>query len=542
MLSPTDDYTSLYASFEWQVPEHYNIGIDTCDKWADGSGRLALIHETENGDVQRFSFDDLKVLSAQLGNAWRAQGVEPGERVAIFLAQSPETALAHLAAYKLGAIAVPLFALFGEEALAYRLADSAASVLVTDSEGYAKIRPILDQLPALKHVYCTDRPASGMDADVQSFWEALESQGDGFVPVDTRADDPAVIIYTSGTTGKPKGAVLPHRVLLGHLPCVEMSHDFFPQPGDLMWTPADWAWIGGLLDVLLPSWHHGIAVLARRFAKFDGAAAFDLMSRHHVRNTFLPPTALKMMRAADPLSTWASRLDLRSVASGGEALGDELVGWGLRTLGAVINEFYGQTECNLVLSSCAKMFERRTGFVGKVVPGHTLAIVDAAGQPVPVNTQGQIAVRRPDPVMFLGYWNNPAATQAKFIGDYLLTGDLGMMDEDGYVRFLGRDDDVITSAGYRIGPGPIEDCMLSHPAVRVAAVIGVPDPERTEVVKAFVVLNEGHVASEALVAELKQHVRVRLAAHEYPRLIEFIDILPMTPTGKIIRRQLREKF
>jgi acetyl-CoA synthetase len=539
MLSPTDDYTSLYASFDWQVPAFYNIGIDTCDKWADGSGRLALIHETENGDVQRFSFDDLKVLSDQLGNAWRAQGVGPGERVAIFLAQSPETALAHLAAYKLGAIAVPLFALFGEEALAYRLADSGASVLVTDNEGYAKIRPILDKLPALRHIYCTDRSASAAGSDVHAFWDALESQSHTFIPVDTRADDAAVIIYTSGTTGKPKGAVLPHRALLGHLPCVEMSHDFFPQPGDLMWTPADWAWIGGLLDVLLPSWHHGIAVLARRFAKFDGAAAFDLMSRHRVRNTFLPPTALKMMRAADPSSTWAAHLDLRSVASGGEALGDELVGWCLRTLGAVVNEFYGQTECNLVLSSCSKMFERRTGFVGKVVPGHTLAIVDEEGQPVPANTQGQIAVHRPDPVMFLGYWNNPVATQAKFIGDYLLTGDLGMMDEDGYVRFLGRDDDVITSAGYRIGPGPIEDCLLSHPAVRVAAVIGVPDRERTEVVKAFVVLNEGHSPSDELVTELKQHVRVRLAAHEYPRLIQFIDVLPMTPTGKIIRRQLR---
>jgi acetyl-CoA synthetase len=553
MLSPTDDYSSLYASFEWRVPQFYNIGIDTCDKWADGSARLALIHETENGDVQRFSFDDLKILSAKLGNAWRAQGVEPGERVAIFLAQSPETALAHLASYKLGAIAVPLFALFGEEALAYRLGDSAASVLVTDSEGYAKIQPILDRLPALKHVYCTDLaappiaqeavPGPGAMASprLHSFWNVLESQGDAFEPVDTRADDPAVIIYTSGTTGKPKGAVLPHRALLGHLPCVEMSHDFFPQPGDLMWTPADWAWIGGLLDVLLPAWHHGIAVLARRFAKFDGTAAFELMARHRVRNTFLPPTALKMMRAADPASAWATRLDLRSVASGGEALGDELVGWGQRTLGVVINEFYGQTECNLVLSSCSKMFDRRTGFVGKTVPGHELAIVDEAGQPVACNVQGQIAVKRPDPVMFLGYWNNPAATEAKFIGDFLLTGDLGMMDEEGYVRFLGRDDDVITSAGYRIGPGPIEDCLLSHPAVRVAAVIGVPDQERTEVVKAFVVLNEGHAPSAELIAELKQHVKVRLAAHEYPRLIEFIDGLPMTPTGKIIRRQLRAK-
>jgi acetyl-CoA synthetase len=231
---------------------------------------------------------------------------------------------------------------------------------------------------------------------------------------------------------------------------------------------------------------------------------------------------------------------LRSVASGGETLGDELVRWGLRTLGVTINEFYGQTECNVVLSSCSRLFDRRDGFVGKAAPGHVVAIVDPDGSCLSTNTQGQIAVRRPDPVMFLGYWNNPTATEAKFVGDWLLTGDLGVMDEDGYVRFLGRDDDVITSAGYRIGPGPIEDCLLSHAAVRLAAVIGIPDRERTEVVKAFVVLNEGYRPDAVLVTELQQHVRTRLAAHEYPRLIEFVEALPMTATGKIIRRQLRD--
>ena len=540
MLSMTDDYASLYASFEWRVPQRYNIGVDTCDKWADGSARLALIYETEDGIVRRFSFDELKTLSAKLCNAWRAHGLERGERVAIFLPQSPETALAHLCAYKLGAVAVPLFALFGEEALCYRLNDSGASVLVTNREGYAKIEPLRDRLPALRHIYLTDAAALPSSSNVHSFWDTLEVHSDVFTPVDTLADDPALIIYTSGTTGKPKGAVLPHRVLLGHLPCVELSHNFLPQPGDLAWTPADWAWIGGLLDLLLPSWHHGVPVLARRFVKFDGNAAFELIARHGVRNTFLPPTALKMMRAADPSSSWAGRLHLRSVASGGETLGDELVKWGVRTLGVTINEFYGQTECNVVLSSCSQLFDRRDGFVGKAAPGHVVAIVDLDGNRLATNTQGQIAVRRPDPVMFLGYWNNPSATEAKFVGDWLLTGDLGVMDEDGYVRFLGRDDDVITSAGYRIGPGPIEDCMLSHAAVRLAAVIGVPDRERTEVVKAFVVLNEGYRPDAVLVTELQQHVRTRLAAHEYPRLIEFVEALPMTATGKIIRRQLRD--
>jgi acetyl-CoA synthetase len=541
MLSQTNDYSALSASFKWAVPKFYNIGVDVCDKWADGASRPALIYENETGAVRRFSFDELRTLSAKLCNAWRSEGLDAGARVAIFLPQSPETALAHLSAYKLGAIAVPLFALFREDALLFRLSDSGASVLVTDREGYEKIEPIRAKLPGLRHVYLTDLNVNESPADpsVHSFWQTLDAHNDVFTPVDTRADDPAVIIYTSGTTGKPKGAVLPHRVLLGHLPCVEVAHEFFPQLDDLMWTPADWAWIGGLLDVLLPSWHHGVPVLARRFAKFDGIAALDLMDRHGVRNAFLPPTALKMMRAADPSSTWAPRLKLRSVASGGETLGDELIGWGQRTFGVTINEFYGQTECNLVLSSCTALFERRDGFIGKAVPGHVLAIVDRDGVVLPPNTQGQIAVQRPDPVMFLRYWNNSAATDAKYIGDWLITGDLGLMDEEGFIRFLGRDDDVITSAGYRIGPGPIEDCLLGHPAVRVAAVIGVPDRERTEVVKAFVVLNDAYAPSDALIVALQQHVRTRLAAHEYPRLIEFIDALPMTPTGKIIRRQLR---
>ncbi|MBU9681232.1 AMP-binding protein, partial [Burkholderia multivorans] len=327
--------------------------------------------------------------------------------------------------------------------------------------------------------------------------------------------------------------------LLGHLPGVEMSQQCFPRDARLFWTPADWAWIGGLLDVLLPSWHHGVPVLARRFEKFDGDAAFALMARHGVTHAFLPPTALKLMRTVErPRERYA--LSLKSVASGGESLGTELIEWGRDALGVTINEFYGQTECNMVLSSCAALFEARPGAIGKAVPGHTVAIVDAHGTPLPPGVDGHIAVRRPDPVMFIEYWRNPDATRDKFAGDYLLTGDTGAIDEDGFVRFVGRDDDVITSAGYRIGPGPIEDCLLTHPAVRMAAVVGVPDPTRTEIVKAFVVLNDGHVGDAALVQALQAHVRTRLAAHEYPRAIAFVDSLPMTATGKIVRRALRD--
>jgi acetyl-CoA synthetase len=539
MLTRTGSYEALVQGFEWRIPERYNIGVDACDKWADGAGRVALVYEARDGAVVRYTFDELKALSNQLAHSFARHGVARGERVGIFLPQAPETALAHLATYKLGAIAVPLFALFGVEALQYRLSNSGAVALVTDAAGLHKIAQIRDSLPDLKTIYCIDGDPQALDgAGVLPFWSSLEHEVRAFEPVDTHADDPAVIIYTSGTTGKPKGALHAHRVLLGHLPGVEMPQGFFPDEAKLIWTPADWAWIGGLLDVLLPAWHHGVPVLARRFEKFDAEAAFDLMARHGVTHAFLPPTALKMLRTVErPQARYA--LSLVAVASGGESLGEELIEWGRAALGVTLNEFYGQTECNVVVSSCSQLFEPRIGSIGKAVPGHQVRIVDDAGQVLPAGSEGNIGIRGPDPVMFLGYWRNPEATREKFAGEYLVTGDIGVMDTDGFIRFVGRNDDVITSAGYRIGPGPIEDCLLGHPAVRMAAVVGVPDATRTEIVKAFIVLNEGFAPSEALVREIQEHVRTRLAAHEYPRAIDFVDNLPMTATGKIVRRELR---
>jgi acetyl-CoA synthetase len=539
MLTRSSSYEALRAGFEWRIPEHYNIGVDACDRWADGSHRLALIYERRDGSIVRYSFDELKDLSNQLAHSFARHGVTRGERVGIFLPQAPETALAHLAAYKLGAIAVPLFALFGVEALQYRLSNSGAVALVTDTAGLQKIEQIRDALPELKTIYCIDGDEQALQAArVLPFWSSLEHEVRAFEPVDTRADDPAVIIYTSGTTGKPKGALHAHRVLLGHLPGVEMPQAFFPDHARLMWTPADWAWIGGLLDVLLPAWHHGVPVLARRFEKFDAQGAFDLMARHQVTHAFLPPTALKMLRTVEnPRERYA--LTLVAVSSGGESLGEELIEWGRAALGVTLNEFYGQTECNVVVSSCSALFEPRIGSIGKAVPGHRVEIVDDAGHVLPAGTEGNIGIHAPDPVMFLGYWRNPEATREKFAGAYLVTGDLGVMDADGFIRFVGRNDDVITSAGYRIGPGPIEDCLLGHPAVRMAAVIGVPDATRTEIVKAFIVLNAGFEPSDALVREIQAHVRTRLAAHEYPRSIAFVESLPMTATGKIVRRELR---
>ena len=349
-----------------------------------------------------------------------------------------------------------------------------------------------------------------------------------------------MMIYTSGTTGQPKGALHAHRVLLGHLPGIELPHFPFPQSGDRYWTPADWAWAGGLLDALLPSLHYGVPVVAHKFDKFDPERAFALMAQTQVRNAFIPPTALRMMRAA-PSPRGRYDFKLRSVASGGESLGIEALEWGKSAFGLAINEFYGQTECNLVLGSCAQLGMLKAGAIGKPVPGHSVAVIGRDGQPLKAGEVGQIAVKRPDPVMFLQYWGNPQATRDKFIGDWMTTGDQGVTDEEGYITFVGRDDDVITSSGFRIGPGEIEDCLIRHPAVALAAVVGKPDPLRTEIVKAFIVLKKGQAPSDALAAEIQNFVKTRLSAHEYPREVAFIDDMPMTTTGKVIRRLLRAR-
>lgn len=537
MLTPGNDYRTIYDRFEWNIPAHYNIGVDICDKWADQPDRLALIFENEAGQTETYTFKDLKERSNRLANGLRARGISAGDRVGILLPQRPETAISHISIYKLGAIAVPLFTLFGTDALSYRLGNSAARGVITDAANLPKILSIREQLPDLEVIIVTegDTPDGVID-----FEALLERGSEAFTPVSTRADDPALIIYTSGTTGPPKGALHAHRVLLGHLPGVEFPHNFFPREGDRFWTPADWAWIGGLIDALLPSWHHGIPVVAYRAKKFDPEEAFHFIAKHGIRNAFMPPTALKLMRQVpDPADR--HHLNMRSIGSGGETLGEELLEWGRRVMGVTINEFYGQTECNLVVGSCSEVMPNLAGSMGRPIPGHRVVVVDEDGNPAPTGTVGEIAVQRPDPVMFLEYWRNAEATRAKFINDWSLTGDLARMDEDGYLWFVGRKDDLITSSGYRIGPAEIEECIMKHPAVGMVAVIGKPDPVRTEVVKAFVVLRDDVPPSPELSQELKQFVKQRLAAHEYPREIEFIESLPMTATGKIMRRELKKE-
>jgi acetyl-CoA synthetase len=349
------------------------------------------------------------------------------------------------------------------------------------------------------------------------------------------AEDAAVLIYTSGTTGAPKGALHAHRFLIGHLPSVELQHEFFPRPGDVGWTPADWAWIGGLMDLAMPCLYHGVPLVAHRMRKFDPDAAFRLIGEHRVSRLFLPPTALKLMRQARV----PGEVAIRSVASGGESLGPDLHDWAREALRAPVNEIYGQTECNLVISTCHAAMALRPGSMGLAVPGHEVAVLDADGAEAAPGVTGEICVKAPDPVMFLGYWNQPRKTAEKVRDGWLRTGDLGTRDAEGYFTYVSRDDDIITSAGYRIGPTEIENCLTGHPDVVMAAAVGLPDPVRTEVVTAFVVLREG-AAREGMAQVLIDRVKARVSPHVAPRAVVFVDSLPMTATGKIMRRELRD--
>ena len=537
MLPDAKDFDALTRQFRWAIPARYNIGVDVCDRWAAaGPDRLAILHARPDGSEDAVTYGWLRETSNRLANALRGHGVARGDRVALLLPQAPEVAAVHIAIYKLGGIALPLAVLFGADALRYRLQNSGARALITNAAGVARIAELRNDLPELRVVLSLD----GVNEGALDFRTELSRASPDFTPVDTSANDPAVMVYTSGTTGQPKGALHAHRVLLGHFPGIETHHEFFPQPGDRIWTPADWAWAGGLFNVLLPGLHYGVPVVAHRFEKFDPEQCFALMTRAKIRNGFIPPTALRMLRSAGtPRGPHA--IDMRTIGWGGEALGAETLEWGKSAFGITINEFYGQTECNLVLSSCAMIGVSKPGAIGKPVPGHDVAMIRPDGSRADAGELGQIAVRRPDPVMFLEYWDKPDATREKFIGDWMTTGDQGVMDEDGYYSFVGRDDDVITSAGFRIGPGEIEDCLIRHPAVALAAAVGKPDALRTEIVKAFIVLKPGVAPSDALASEIQGFVKTRLSGHEYPREVAFIDAMPMTTTGKIIRRLLREK-
>ena len=555
-MVPQDRYARLHRDFVWAVPARFNIAQVCCARWAkERPEATAIIHERVDGTVTRTNYAQIQRDANRLSNALRRLGVRRGERVAIAMPQRVETAVAHFAIYQLGAVAMPLSMLFGPEALEYRLNHAEVRVAIADESAIANLRAARAECPGLACVIAVGEAAGQGEPDRE---RALDRENASFDAANTAEDEPAMLTSTSGTTGPPKGALVPHRALIGNLPGFVCSQNWFPRADDVFWSPADWAWTGGLMDALLPSLYFGRPIVAYQ-GRFDARRAFGLIERHAVTNAFIFPTALKAMMKALPDPHRSHRLKLRAIMSAGEAVGDAVFEYGRDALRAPIHEMFGQTEINYVVGNCTQSIDdrgrpaaggpARPGSMGRPYPGHRVAVIDESGRECPPGTLGEVAVHRRDrhghldPVFFLGYWKNDAATRAKYTGDpdasWCRTGDLATMDADGTLWYGGRADDMFKAAGYRIGPSEIENCLVKHPAVANAAVVPKPDAERGALVKAYVVLAPGQAGDAALVEALQAHVRGRLAPYEYPKEIEFIDALPMTTTGKVQRRVLR---
>jgi acetyl-CoA synthetase len=589
-----DNWDSMHRGFGWQVPRRFNIAQACCGRWAAlDPDRVAIrAHAAAGGDGGVLTFGQLQAQANAMSNLLARLGLRRGERVAIVMPQRFETAIANMAVLQMGAVALPLSMLFGPEALEYRLQDSGAVVAICDESSIGSIAQVRAQCPQLRTVVGVGGAAAQADLGWEAQRAALSTR---FEAARTQAHDGAVLIYTSGTTGPPKGALIPHRALIGNLPGFVCSQNWFgfsphpdplPQAGEgpvqnpltrpregagaraaseaIFWSPADWAWTGGLMDALLPSLYFGCPIVAYN-GRFSPETAFALLQEHGVTHTFLFPTALKAMMKAYPRPGEHFRLRLQAIMSAGEAVGDAVFGYCREQLGVTVNEMFGQTEVNYVVGNCAMNgdtaagigWPARAGSMGRPYPGHRVAVIDDEGGECAPGVAGEVAVNRydvhgaPDPIFFLGYWNNAEATRRKFTGNWCRTGDLATRDADGYLWYQGRADDVFKAAGYRIGPGEIENCLVKHPAVANAAVVPKPDAGRGALVKAYVVLapqaaqaragSGGTVSAfdAALVAELQLHVKGKLAPYEYPKEIEFIEALPMTTTGKVQRRVLR---
>ena len=569
--SSADGYAALHTQFRWWVPEVFNMAEVCSRRWAqaeDAAQRIAIYADGPGVHKRSHSYAELQQQANRLSQALTALGVRRGDRVAIIMPQRFETAVAYMAVLQMGAVAMPLSMLFGPEALEYRLNDSEAAVALCDANAIVNLLSVRGVCPGLRHVIGIDVGADAL-AD-HDYAELLASQTDQYALVSTLADDPAVLIYTSGTTGNPKGALIPHRALIGNLTGFVCSQNWFGFPSTtradraglpmdsaaVFWSPADWAWTGGLMDALLPTLYFGRPIVAYN-GRFSPQVAFELLQAYEVTHTFLFPTALKAMMKAFAEPRQFFKLHLQAIMSAGEAVGDAVFAYCEQQLGVTVNEMFGQTEINYIVGNCSLFYPARAGSMGRGYPGHRVAVIDEAGNECPPGVAGEVALHRndvhgqPDPIFFLGYWKNAAATREKFTGDWCRTGDLAVCDTQGYLWYQGRADDVFKAAGYRIGPGEIENCLVKHPAVANAAVVPKPDAQRGALVKAYVVLTPEALAErgdrtkarlaweERLRLELQRHVKGKLAPYEYPKEIEFIDALPMTTTGKVQRRVLR---
>lgn len=520
------------------VPAKANIAADTVGRHARGerADATALIVDRPAG-VRTWTFRELDDAANRLAAGLAANGLARGDRIAVHMGQSAETALAHLAAYKLGAIVVTLSQLYGPETVRHALADCEPRYVVTEHAAWLPLADMAASLPSpIIPIWCGECEIAGGI----SFRDLTEHGLPPIEPVDTAADEPALLMYTSGSTGLPKGLLHAHRILHAYMPTITMFYDLeLDRAGSVFWTPADWAWVGGLLDLLLPAWWAGQPVVCSN-ERFDAEQAFALIERHRVTHAFVTPTGLKRLaEVSRPRERWD--IPVRVICTGGESLPGEIVRWCGEELGAVCNEFYGLTEFNHLVGNCARLYPPRPGSMGRAYPGHRTTIVDEAGNPLADGEIGEIVAAADDPTLFLGYWGRPGIPDALKLGTWLRTRDLAWRDADGYFWYQGRNDDLIKSAGYRIGPAEVEDTLLRHPAVAEAAVVASPDPDRGAIVKAFVRLARGHQGSDTLAAELQAFVKTNLAAYKYPRKVEFVDSFPLTSSGKIRRGELRRR-
>jgi acetyl-CoA synthetase len=521
------------------IPADANIAADTVGKHTQGhrAGTPALVFEDDhnNGAITQLTYADLDHAATRLASGLRGLGIRRGDRVAVHLGQRVEAAVAHLAVYKLGAIVVTVSQLYGADTVRHILSDSGSCALLTETRVWAPLRGLRSRLPALSHVIVAGATA----ADELAFGDVEASGSSAFAPVATRAGDPALLIYSSGSTGTPKGVLHAHGVLWAYNISTSLFYNLeVEEPGLVFWTPADWAWVGGWNDTVLPAWFHGHTMVASQH-RFDAEWAYAFMARHGVTHSFMTPTALKRLAQVErPRERWRD-LRLRTVWTGGEPLPGETLRWLTSELGVACNEGYGLTEVNHMIGNCARLRPAKPGSMGFELPGHWAYLVDEHGREVPQGEPGEIVTREECATLFKGYWGRPDLTADMRLGPWVRTRDLAVKDADGYYFYRGRTDDLIKSAGFRIGPAEIEDCLASHPAVADSGVIGVPDPERGQIVKAYVLLKPGFTGSTELSQSLQKHVRDHLGGFKAPRIVEFVGELPVTTSGKVSRKELR---
>ncbi len=506
-------YEEACRTHEWRVPERYNIAADVCDKHP--RDKLAMVHEHHAGAVREVTWGELQDLANQAANVLRDAGIERGDRVAVVLPPTPETAAVFFGVWKNAALLLSMSVLYGDDGIRHRLGDSGAKVLVTD-------RANADRFDHPNLLVLDEGLLDGASTD--------------FETADTSCDDPAQLYYTSGTTGLAKGIVHAHRYVLGH---EEFVYCHEVQDGERFHGMGEWAWAAGISPLLGP-WRLGaVQCVYQRKGGFDPHKQLDFLSRHEVTNVFTTPTAMRsMMSIPDAGTRYPQRF--RRVCSAGEPLNPEAIRWFREQYGVTVLDYYGLTESYPLVANYPFM-EVREGSMGKPMPGWDVQILDEDERPVAQGERGEICLRaRSNPHYPLGYWMNEEASQETFGGEWFHTKDAASMDPDGYVWYEGRADDVIIAAGYRIGPFEVESACLEHPAVAEAAAVASPDERRGSVVKAFIVLAEGHEPSDDCAESIKAHVRDHLSAYAYPRKIEFVDDLPKTLTGKIRRIELRQ--